>query len=295
MWAPGSRRGRCATSTTCCGRSAGRRARSRRRCRASTRRARSGRSRSWCATWSSPAGRGTAGCGTRRTRGCATTGTRPTSYGSRREDAVMSPASVKVPVDIEGRTVTLSNLDKVLYPEAGFTKAQVLDYYTRIAPVLLPHLRGRPFTSKRYPDGVEAAHYFNKNAPSYTPEWVRTARVASPGSTKNRDTVNYIVVDDLATLVWVVNLATLEMHTPMWRVDDEGTPCQPDLLVFDFDPGAPATIVECCGVALLVREVLEADGLEAYPKTSGSKGLQVYVPIVPGSSTGAETSAYAKA
>ena len=206
----------------------------------------------------------------------------------------MSPASKKVPVEVDGRTLTLSNLDKVLYPDAGFTKAQVLDYYTRIAPVLLPHLAGRPFTAKRYPDGVEASFFFNKNAPSHTPEWVRTAEVASPGSTKNRETLNYIVVEDLPTLVWVVNLASIEVHTPMWRLTRDGKPQDPDQLVFDFDPGPPATIVECCEVALLVRDVLEADGLVGYPKTSGSKGLQLYVPLRPGSSTGAQTSAYAK-
>src|SRR5437763_6227133 len=173
----------------------------------------------------------------------------------------------------------LSNLDKVLYPETGFTKGEVLDYYTRIAPVMLPHLESRALTFKRYPDGVDGKFFFEKNAPSHTPEWVPTVRLPSPGSTKKRDTVNYAVLCELAALVWAANLATLELHVPMWRVDDRGRPRNPDLLVFDLDPGPPATIVECCAVALHVRAALDEDGLGAYPKTSGSKGLQLYVPL----------------
>jgi bifunctional non-homologous end joining protein LigD len=184
-------------------------------------------------------------------------------------------------VRVEDRELTLSNLSKVLYPEAGFTKAQVIDYYTRIAPVLLPHVRERALTRKRYPDGVEAAPFFEKNAPSHTPDWVRTVRLPTPGSTKQRETTNFVVCDDLATLVWVANLATLELHTPMWRVDSAGAALDPDLLVFDLDPGPPATILECCEVARRVREVLEEDGLTSYPKTSGSKGMQLYVPVEP--------------
>ena len=191
----------------------------------------------------------------------------------------MSPEATKVPVQVDGRTLTLSNLDKVLYPEAGFTKGEVLDYYTRIAPVLLPYLRGRALTFKRYPDGVDASFFFAKNIPQGTPEWVRRVRLPSPGSTKKRETVVYPVADDLATLVWAANLAALELHVPMWRVDDEGSPQNPDLMVFDLDPGPPATIVECCEVAQLVREVLKEDGLTGQPKTSGSKGLQLYVPL----------------
>jgi len=185
----------------------------------------------------------------------------------------------KVAVQVDGRTLSLTNLDKVLYPETGFTKGEVLDYYTRIAPVLLPHLRARALTFKRYPDGVDAPFFFAKNAPNGTPEWVRTARLPSPGSTKNRDTVNYPVADDLATLVWAANLAALELHVPMWRIDTGNHPKHPDLMVFDLDPGPPATIVECCEVARLVRDVLAGDGLVGYPKTSGSKGLQLYVPL----------------
>ncbi|MDQ6650754.1 MAG: non-homologous end-joining DNA ligase [Actinomycetota bacterium] len=201
----------------------------------------------------------------------------------------MSPASVKVPVTVEGRTLTLSNLAKVLYPAEGFTKAQVLDYYTRIAPVLLPHLHDRPLTLKRYPDGVDGKSFFEKNAPSHAPDWVRTARLASPGSTKKRETIDYTVVDDLPTLVWAANLASIELHTPLWRV----AAGEPDLLVFDLDPGPPATIVECAQVAHLLREILMADGLPPLAKTSGSKGMQLYCAIAPG--FGAEqTSAYAK-
>jgi bifunctional non-homologous end joining protein LigD len=185
----------------------------------------------------------------------------------------------KVAVQVDGRTLTLTNLDKVLYPETGFTKGEVIDYYTRIAPVLLPHLRGRALTFKRYPDGVEASFFFAKNIPQGTPEWVRRVRLPSPGSTKKRETVVYPVADDLATLVWAANLAALELHVPMWRVDEKGRPCHPDLMVFDLDPGPPATIVECCQVAQLVRTALADDGLVGYPKTSGSKGLQLYVPL----------------
>jgi bifunctional non-homologous end joining protein LigD len=185
----------------------------------------------------------------------------------------------KVAVEVGGRTLTLTNLSKVLYPEVGFTKGEVVEYYTRIAPVLLPHVAHRPLTFKRYPEGVEAEFFFAKNAPSHTPPWVRTVRLPSPGSTKNRETVNYPVVEDLPTLVWAANLAALELHVPMWQVDDGGDRCNPDLLVFDLDPGPPATVVECCEVAGLVRALLGEDGLAAYPKTSGSKGLQLYVPL----------------
>jgi bifunctional non-homologous end joining protein LigD len=185
----------------------------------------------------------------------------------------------KVAVDVHGRTLTLSNLDKVLYPETGFTKGEVLDYYTRIAPVLMPHVADRPLTLKRYPDGVDGKFFFEKNAPSHTPDWVRTVQLPSPGSTKNRDTIDYVVVTDLPTLVWAANLATLELHVPMWRVGPRGAPRNPDLLVLDLDPGPPATVVECCRVAELVRDALAENGLAGYPKTSGSKGLQLYVPL----------------
>ncbi|MBV9098470.1 MAG: non-homologous end-joining DNA ligase [Frankiaceae bacterium] len=206
----------------------------------------------------------------------------------------MSPESTKVTVKVGDQTLTLSNLGKVLYPDAGFTKGEVIDYYTRIADVMLPHVRERPLTFKRYPDGVDGKFFFEKNAPSHTPEWVRRVRLPSPGSTKNRDTINYAVLGGLPSLVWAANLATLELHVPMWTVTDKGKPRHPDLMVFDLDPGPPATIVECCEVALLVRDVLADAGVEAVPKTSGSKGLQLYVPL-DGSSPWEDVHAYARA
>jgi bifunctional non-homologous end joining protein LigD len=184
-----------------------------------------------------------------------------------------------VQVTVEGRDLTLSNLDKVLYPAAGFTKAEVLDYYSRVAPVLLPHISGRPLTVKRYPNGVTGDFFFEKNAPKHTPAWIRKVTIPTPGSSKDRETIDFAVVDDLPALVYYANLAALELHVPMWRVTAEGTPCAPDTLVFDLDPGAPATIVECCRVAHLLRDALRADGLEAVPKTSGRKGMQLYVPL----------------
>ena len=201
-------------------------------------------------------------------------------------------SGTKVVVDVEGHPVALTNLEKVLYPD-GFTKGQVLDYYTRIAPVLLPHLAGRALTRKRYPDGVEGQVFFEKNAPRGTPEWVRTVNLPSPGSSKNRETIDYTVVEELAALVWTANLAALELHTHMWRVSDDGMALPPDLVVFDLDPGPPATIVECCAVAQLLRPLLEADGLTPYAKTSGSKGMQLYA-RADAFGSAEETSAYAK-
>jgi len=193
-------------------------------------------------------------------------------------------SSKKVLVEVEGRDLTLSNLDKVLYPEVGFAKGQVLDYYTRIAPAMLPHLRDRPLTLKRYPDGVEGKFFFEKNAPSHAPDWVRKVTIPTPGSTKNRDTIDFAVIDGLAALLWAANLATLEFHVPMWTVGPPSTVGKggirgADLMVFDLDPGPPATIVECCRVAVHVRDALAADGLQSWAKTSGSKGMQLYVPL----------------
>ena len=183
----------------------------------------------------------------------------------------------KTTVEVDGQQLSLSNLDKNLYPE--FTKGEVIDYYARIAPVMLPHLKDRAATRIRWPDGVDGGKFFEKNAPSHTPGWIRTATVPSPGSTRGRETLDYIVVDDLPTLVWCANLAALELHVPQWKVGPRGKVHTPDLLVFDLDPGPPATIVEACKVALLLEELLGEDGLQAYPKTSGKKGLHVYVPI----------------
>ena len=191
----------------------------------------------------------------------------------------MADPKQKVTVAVDGHRLTLSNLDKVLYPEAGFTKGEVIDYYSRVAPVLLPHLAHRPLTVKRYPNGVADAFFFEKNAPRGTPTWVRTTTQPVPGSTKNRETIDFVVVQDLATLVWLANLAALELHVPQWQVPPRHRKPRTDLIVFDLDPGPPATIAECCQVALALREVLTGDGLTAFPKTSGSKGMQVSAPV----------------
>ncbi len=188
----------------------------------------------------------------------------------------MSPGSQGVRVRVEDRVLTVTNLDKVLYPEAGFTKGQVIDYYLRIAPVLLPHIAGRPLTLKRYPNGVLGDYFYEKHAPSHRPDWVPTAAVDSPSSGKSSKSVRYVVAGDLPTLIWLANLACLEIHTPMWQIPYVG---EPDRLMFDLDPGPPATIVECCQVALLLRPLLEERGLQPFAKTSGGKGMQLYAAI----------------
>jgi bifunctional non-homologous end joining protein LigD len=200
------------------------------------------------------------------------------------------PAADKITVQVDDRDLTLTNLAKVLYPADGFTKAEVLDYYQRISTVLLPHVAGRPMTLKRYPDGVDGQSFFAKHAPAGRPDWVRTERIVSQSSRSRApgEPIEYVVVDDLPTLMWAANLAALELHVPMWRfparragngqvpepAPEHGLP--PDLLVFDLDPGAPATIVECCRVAESLRPLLADAGLDALPKTSGGKGLQLY-------------------
>ncbi|MEV4253868.1 non-homologous end-joining DNA ligase [Spirillospora sp. NPDC049652] len=200
----------------------------------------------------------------------------------------MSPERSKQTVDVDGREVTLSNLHKELYPD--FTKGEVIDYYAKIAPVLLPHLRDRPATRKRYPDGVGGGSFFEKNAPSHTPGWVRRVTVATPGSSRGRDSLDFVVVDDLPTLVWCANMAALELHIPQWKVGPRGGPHPPDLVVFDLDPGPPATILDARKVAVMLRDLLDADGLSCFPKTSGKKGLHLYVPVEETD----RTSAYAK-
>jgi bifunctional non-homologous end joining protein LigD len=176
-------------------------------------------------------------------------------------------ASRRIEVEVEGRTLSLSNLDKVLYPQVGFTKGEVIDYYTRVSSALLPHLRNRPLTLKRYPNGVEQPYFYEKNCPSHAPEWVRRERVGK---------IFYVVCDDLPTLVWLANLADLELHPSL----SEHEPIErPTVMAFDLDPGPGAGLAECCEVALILREALLALGLDSYVKTSGSKGLQVYVPL----------------
>jgi bifunctional non-homologous end joining protein LigD len=173
----------------------------------------------------------------------------------------------RVEVQVEERRLSLSNLDKVMYPAVGFTKGQVIDYYTRIAPALLPHLRDRPLTMKRYPDGVEGQFFYEKRTPSHAPDWVRREQVGK---------IEYIVCDDLPTLVWLANLADLELHPSLSLVDDIDRPA---VMAFDLDPGPPAGLAECCEVAFLLRDALSQIGLESFAKTSGSKGIQVYVPL----------------
>ena len=176
-------------------------------------------------------------------------------------------------VDIQGKHLKLSNLEKVLYPATGFTKKDVIDYYARIAPAIIPHLAGRALTRKRYPDGVEGEPFFEKNAPQYRPEWVKTAPIWSG---RNRRTIHYVLADDLPTLVWLANLAALELHPSLALAKDITSPTE---MVFDLDPGPPANIVQCCQVAMWLREIFEHFGLQSFPKTSGSKGLQIYVPL----------------
>jgi bifunctional non-homologous end joining protein LigD len=176
-------------------------------------------------------------------------------------------------VEVEGRKLKLSNLDKVLYPAVGFTKGQVIDYIVHIAPALLPHLAGRPLTMKRYPEGVDHPYFFEKNAPMHRPDWVETAPIWSEG---NQRTVNYILANDLPTLVWIANLASLELHPSLSLAAHIETPT---MIVFDLDPGPPANIVQCAQVAIWVRAIFDHFGLQSFPKTSGSKGMQIYVPL----------------
>ena len=195
-------------------------------------------------------------------------------------------------VEVDGRRLSLSNLDKELYPD-GFTKGEVVDYYVRIAPVLLPYVADRPMSFQRFPDGTSSKGFFAKNAPQGTPDWVRTVNLPAPGTTKvDRETLDYVVVEDLPTLVWAANLAALELHVPQWSVGPRGAVHDPDRLVLDLDPGEPATAVECAEVALLLRDLVVADGLDPVVKHSGSKGMQVYAAIAPASDR--RTSDYAR-
>ena len=185
-------------------------------------------------------------------------------------------------VDVQGRQLKLSNLDKLMYPAAGFTKGHVIDYYTRVAPVMLPHLHDRPLTRIRYPNGVDDKFFYEKNCPDHRPDWVEVARIFTRGTGRwGRDSrgprdVDFCLANDLATLIWLANLAALEMHTSLATASDYQ---RPTMVAFDLDPGPPASIVECCRVALMLRGMFEGLGLACFPKTSGSKGMQVYLPL----------------
>ena len=180
---------------------------------------------------------------------------------------------------VDGRELSVTNLDKVLFPRCGFTKGQLIDYYLRIAPAMVPHLWERPLTMKRFPDGVEGKSFFEKHVPSHAPAWVRTVNVPS---NDGHDAIAYAVVDDVATLAWAANLGAIELHVPLWHVGRRRTlPARPDHIVFDLDPGEGASIVECCVVAELVSVELAVSGMECVAKTSGSKGLQLYARLGP--------------
>ena len=178
----------------------------------------------------------------------------------------------KATLEVAGRQVEVSNLEKVYYPKCGFTKGQVIDYYIRISEFLLPHLKDRPISLKRYPDGVEGFFFYEKQCPSHRPEWVKTTKVAKSEGGE----INYCVMNDLPSLVWAANLADLELHTFLHRAPAIH---RPTALAFDLDPGAPADIVQCCQVGLWLKEIFDSFGLQCFPKTSGSKGLQVFVPL----------------
>jgi bifunctional non-homologous end joining protein LigD len=179
----------------------------------------------------------------------------------------------KAELVVKGKKLSVSNLDKVLYPKVGFTKGQVIDYYIRIAPVLLPHTKDRPLTMKRYPNGVDKEFFYEKNCPTHRPNWVKTAKVWSEGNDRY---MNYCLAQDLPTLVWAANLADLELHTSLSRKKNVA---RPTMMVFDLDPGAPADMVQCCQVGLWLHDLLGKLKLKSWAKTSGSKGLQVYVPL----------------
>ena len=198
------------------------------------------------------------------------------------------PAGAKsATVHIDGRELKLSNLDKLLYPKAALTKRDVIDYYASVSTALLGHLSDRPLTVKRWPDGVEGKFFFQKQAPAHRPDWVATATVPSAGKP-----IDYVLAQDLPTLVWLANLAALELHTPLSRAQALE---RPTTLVFDLDPGAPATIIECCRVALTLQGMFENLGLQSFAKTSGQKGLQLYVPLNSASVSFEQTKSFAKA
>lgn len=193
----------------------------------------------------------------------------------------------KKPVTIAGRSLSLSNLEKDLYPSYGFTKAHILEYYRRIAKYILPHLKDRALTLKRYPEGVDKEFFFEKRCPSYRPAWVKTREVPV-----NKERMTVCLVNDLETLIWVENLASVELHVPLARA---GSPENPDSIVFDLDPGDGADILDCAKVALILRDLLSDLKLAVYVKTSGKKGLHVYVPLNRKETTFEDTKKFSKA
>jgi bifunctional non-homologous end joining protein LigD len=196
-------------------------------------------------------------------------------------------------VSVDGHQLTLRRLDKVLYPDAGTTKAEVLDYYARIAATILPHLADRPVTRLRWPDGTASTPFFEKNLPSHAPSWLRTVVVPTPGSSRGIEKLTFPILENTAGLIWAANLAALELHVPQWTVGPRGGVHEPNRLVIDLDPGAPAGLAECAQVALLIRDRLSDQGHQAVPVSSGSKGLQLYVPL-DGSQSADVISGYAK-
>ena len=199
-----------------------------------------------------------------------------------------------VVTEVDGRRLKISSLDRVVYPETGTTKGEVLNYYARIAPVLLPHLADRALTRIRWPHGTAGDRFFEKNLPSGAPDWLRSVTVPSTGSRGGSgDTITYPIVDGLAALTYLANLSSLELHVHQWTVGKNGRPKNPNRLVIDLDPGAPADLHECCQVALLVRERLDELGLRSAPVTSGSKGLHLYAAL-PGKKSSDEVRDLAK-
>lgn len=196
-------------------------------------------------------------------------------------------------VSVGGRTLRVTNLDKVLYPATGTTKGEVLNYYVQHAAQILPELAGRPVTRIRFPEGVEAAHFFEKNLPSGAPDWLPRVTVPTPGSSRGHSSLTFPLITDVAALVYLVNLGSLELHVPQWRVDEEGRPQPPDRMVIDLDPGPGAGLAECAKVGLWVREWLEKVGLSTRPVTSGSKGMQLYAELE-GNRSSDEVSAVAR-
>lgn len=199
------------------------------------------------------------------------------SFGWRKKERLTSQARgtrAKADIEIDGRTLRLTNLDRVLYPETGFTKGDLIDYYAAVAPLMLPHLKDRPLSMRRFPEGVEADGFWEKQCPDHRPGWVKTAAIKSESS--DRGVVDYCLVNDLSTLVWIANLGCIEFHLSLARATRRKTP---DFMVFDLDPGEPADVLDCAEIALLIHDTLKGQGLESLAKVSGSKGLQIYVPL----------------